>query len=155
DLRQAAGADDLRNILRNALAALDDDFAGSLALGWVDDVVHRHLAFDLPDAAAVDHLLPRDRVEASQNVSVQSKIRPHRSQQRHPAKLAALVDADGDAVLFRRVELDPASTLGDDAARIHSPLARVHFRNEIDAGRTMKLRHDDAFGAIDDEFAAA
>src|SRR5262249_3393387 len=65
----------------------------------------------------------------------------------------ALVDADGDAVLLRRVDFDPAAPLGNHAAAIQPALARFHFGNEVDTGAAMQLAHHDAFGPVDDELA--
>jgi hypothetical protein len=155
DLREAARADDLCDVLRDALPRLDDDLAGALALGGVHHVVDRNLAFDLACAAAVDHFLAGDGVEAAQDIGVQTEVRRHGPQEGHGAELAALVDADGNAVLLRRVELDPAPALGDDAAGVHPPLTGIHLADEVDAGRTVELRHHDALGAVDDELAAA
>ena len=82
-------------------------------------------------------------------------LRIHRPQQRHRRELAALVDADGDAVLLRGVDFDPAAALGNDAAAEQPALARFHFGDEVDTRAAMQLAHHDALGAVDDELAAA
>ena len=85
---------DLGRVLGDLLAALDDDLAGPVAAGRVDDVVDGDLAFDLGRAAAVDDLLLGGFVERADDVGVQAVLRVHRPQQRHRRELAALVDAD-------------------------------------------------------------
>ena len=109
----------------------------------------------LAGAAAVGDLLLGRFVERAEDVGIQAELRVHRPQQRHHRKLAALVDADGDAVLLGRVDFDPASALGNHAAAEQPALARFHFGDEIDTGAAMQLAHHDAFGAVDDELAAA
>ncbi len=94
-------------------------------------------------------------VERAQDVGVQAVLRVHRPQQRHHRELAALVDADRDAVLLGGVDLDPAAALGDDAAAVQPPLAGFHLGDEVDAGAAVQLAHHDALGAVDDELAAA
>ena len=69
--------------------------------------------------------------------------------------LLRLVDADGQRVLLGDRAFDPASALGDDAAAVQRAVAFLHFDQEVDAGRAVKLVHDDALGAVDDELAAA
>ena len=51
--------------------------------------------------------------------------------------------------------LDPAAALGDDAAAVQRAVAFLHFDEEVDARRAVKLVHDHALGAVDDELAAA
>ena len=109
----------------------------------------------LRGAAAVDDLLLGRLVERAQDVGVEAVLRVHRPQQRHHRELAALVDADGDAVLLRGVDLDPAAALGNHAAAVQPPLAGFHFGDEVDAGAAVQLAHHDALGAVDDELAAA
>ena len=68
---------------------------------------------------------------------------------------AALVDADGQGVLFGDGAFDPASTFGNDAAAMQRTVAFLDLDQKIDAGGPVQLIDDDAFGAVDDEFTAA
>src|SRR5262249_17504082 len=49
----------------------------------------------------------------------------------------------------------PRTALRDHAATVQGTVAFLHFNEEVDAGRTVKLVHDHALSAVDDELAAA
>ncbi len=155
DRGQAGGADQLGDVLGDLLAALEDDLAGLFAVVRIDDVVDRDLAFDLAGAAAVDDLFAGRIVKHADQIGVQAEFRIHGAEQRHGRELAALVDADTDRVLLARVQLDPASALGNDAATERAAVAGLQLADVVDARAAVQLADHDAFGAVDDELAAA
>src|SRR5690606_33957794 len=53
------------------------------------------------------------------------------------------------------VQLDPTAALGNDAATMQLPFARLRLADEVDARTAVQLAHHDALGAVDDELAAA
>ena len=59
-------------------------------------------------------------------------MRIHRPQQSNHGELAALVDADGDAVLLRRIDFDPATALGNHSTAKKPAFACFHFGYEVD-----------------------
>src|SRR5262249_54866133 len=152
---ETGAADGFCTALGDLLAALDEDLARPFAANGVHDVANRNSAFNRGGAAATADFLLIGFIERAEDVGVEPVLGVHRAQQRDDGELAALVDADGDAVLFRGIDFDPASALGNDAATEQPAFARFHFGNEVDAGAAVQLADDDAFGAVDDEFAAA
>ena len=156
DLLQAGGANLLGGVLRDLLRALDEDLAGPRAVGRIDHVADGQLALDLRRPAAVGDLHDLGRKENAQQVGVVAVVRVHRPQERHDRELAALVDADREALLAVDVQLDPASALGNDAATMELALAGAfQLADEIDAGAAVELADDHALGPVDDKLAAA
>ena len=126
------------------------------AVGGIDDVAHGQLALDLRGAAGIGHFHHFRLVEDAQQVGVVAVIRVHRPQQRHDRELAALVDADGEALLAVDVQLDPTAAFGNDAAVLQAALAgALHLADEVHAGAAVELAHDHSLGPVDDELAAA
>ncbi len=77
------------------------------------------------------------------------------TQERRGGNLGGLVDANRQHILLGNGAFDPGSSLRDDAATVQRTVAFLDFNQEIHAGRTVELADDDAFGAVDDELAAA
>ena len=155
DGTQTRGADHLRDVLGDFLTAFEHDLAGLGAVGRIDDVVDRDLAFDLADAAAVDDFLGRGVVEDADQVGVEAVFGVHGPQQGQGRELAALIDAHAKRIFFAGVQFDPAAALGNDAAAVQAAIAGFHFADEVDAGAAMQLADHDALGTVNDELAAA
>src|SRR5262249_6036528 len=81
--------------------------------------------------------------------------RVHGPEQSHRGELAGLIDAHAQRFLLGDVDFNPAAAFGNDAAAVQLALARLGFDDVIDAGAAMELRYNHAFGAVDDELAAA
>src|SRR3546814_16471731 len=67
-----------------------------------------------------------------------------------------LVDTDVDDALGVELEIEPRAAIGDHARRKQIFARRMRLAAvmvEEDARRTVHLRHDHAFGAVDDESA--
>ena len=83
-------------------------------------------------------------------------IEAQRIQHRRHRQLAATVDADIDVVLGVELEIEPRAAIGDDASCKQQLARRMGLAAvvvEEDARRTVHLRNDHAFGAVDDEGA--
>ena len=65
-----------------------------------------------------------------------------------------MVDANGNRFFPGNVEFDPASAFRNDAAT-EALAVEFRFGEEVDARAAVQLADDDAFGAVDNEFAAA
>jgi hypothetical protein len=68
--------------------------------------------------------------------------------------LATPIDAHVDDILVVELEVEPRAAVRDDARRVEELAARMRFALvvvEEDAGASVELRDDDAFGAVDDE----
>src|SRR5207249_1113571 len=78
-----------------------------------------------------------------------------RAKESRRGDFARLVDADGQNVFLGDRTFDPAPALRDDAAAVQRAVAFLHFDEEINAGRAVKLGNDDSLSAVDDELAAA
>ena len=83
-----------------------------------------------------------------------------RANERGNVYLAVLVDANADRafgfVVFRaviRLEFNPRAAVRDDRRVVHRTVIRIDVLVVVHAGRTHKLRYDDAFRAIDHERA--
>src|SRR6478609_2790319 len=116
NLGYTAGGNRLGLVLRDFVTGFDDDFAGAVAAGRIAHVIDRDLAFNLGHAAAIDDFFARRFIELAENIRVRAVLGAHGPQQRESIKLAALIDADAERFTLRGVELDPATTLGNDAA---------------------------------------
>ncbi len=134
-------------------APFDDDLTRTVAPHRVDDILDGDFAIDLRSAAAIDDLLLGRLGKRPQDVGIERVLGIHRAEQRHHTELAALVDANGDAVLLGRVDLDPAPTLGDHPATVDPLFSRLDLAHKVDTRAAMELAHHDALGAIDNELA--
>ena len=83
-------------------------------------------------------------VEQLQQGSTRRVRRVHGPQQSHRREPTALIDPDPERFLLADNELDPATTLRNDAARIGPAFTRLFGLHKVDAGRTMQLRNNDA-----------
>ena len=127
----------------------DDDFA-RIRIG---DVARQHRALE---AFGLGRQRNRfNRVERLQNVVRRAKLFAQRAQKRRADDLARAVDAQVQEVLRRHFDLNPRTAFRNDAAGMQAFAGRMDFFGEISTGRTLNLRHDHAFGAVDDELAAA
>ena len=154
DLSQTGRADFLRFALRDLLARFDDDFVRVRGVGGVFNIADRDFPFDFGDRFAADHVDFIGVVKRADNVDVGTVFFVHRSQERHHRKFAALVDADGNRFFAGNVEFDPASAFRNNTAA-ETLAVEFRFGEEVDARAAVQLADDDAFGAVDDEFAAA
>src|SRR5262249_20120694 len=79
----------------------------------------------------------------------------HGTEQRHGGKLTALINTHTQGVLLGDVNLYPTAPFGDDAATVELALTGLGVHHEVHARRAVELANHDAFGAVDDELAAA
>ena len=93
-------------------------------------------------------------VEGSQELRRLAKFRIHRAEEHRGGDFAGLIDPHLDRVLFRHGEFDPATTLGNDPGSVERAVRLLHLDGEVDTGRPVQLRNDDALGTVDDELAA-
>ena len=137
---------DLRKRLADLRAGFDELFAGLGIDNRRRRVVTRLKLSDL------DRL---DRVELLDDRFGGRVFLVERAKERRRGNLAALVDANGQCVFLGDRAFDPRTALGDDTAAVKRTVAFLHFDQEVHAGRAVKLVHDHALGAVDDELAAA
>src|SRR6185436_19524819 len=140
---------ELDHALGDALAAGQD----LLVLGGIDHVLHDHAADELFLVGARELDLRR-LVEDADDVLVGRELRGAGPQEGRRGDLAALVDADVDAVALGDRDLDPAAALRHDPAGVHLLVADA-LLHEVDAGGAVELVDEHALGAVDDEGAAA
>ena len=79
-----------------------------------------------------------------------------RAQQHRHRQFAATVDTGEQRILRVELEVEPGTTVRNDARREQQLARAVRLAAvviEEHAGRTMQLRDDDALGAVDDEGA--
>ena len=154
DLRQTGGADFFRFTLRDLLARLDDDFVRVSGIGGIFNIADRDFPFDFGDRFAADNVDFVGVVKRANNVDVGTVFLVHRSQKRHHRELAALVDADVDRFFARNVKFDPTPALRNNTAA-EALAVEFRFGEEVDARAAVQLANDDAFGAVNNKFAAA
>ena len=152
DLPQRAGVgEDLRLGLGDGGPAVDQDLAGLR----VDDVAAGDPAFELGGRLGVGRVDGIGFVKGLQDVLVARVFRAHRAKEGHRRELARLVDAHSQGVFLGHLQLDPASAFRNDPAGVQLLVVGLDLDDEVDARRAVELADHDAFGAIDDEFAAA
>ena len=147
----------LGGVLRDLLAGFDDDLAGPVAAGRIDDVVDRDLAFDLARRCG------RRRSSRS------SSRRTRGSDRRSVLYLGSIARSSVMAenlplwsmrtvsvsffVTFSSIQL-PRSGMMRQLCSLRSLVPSISH-DEVDAGAAVQLAHHDALGAVDDELAAA
>ena len=122
---QSRGADQLRSVVGDFAAGIDDNFAGPLALLGVDDVVGGDLAFQLDDAPATTDLLDSHFIEELEDLAVVGIPWVHGPQESQSGEFAALVDANLEGVFLGDIELDPAAAFGNDTAVVGFAVGRL------------------------------
>ena len=120
------------------LTGLGGDGVGELQAGQVLVDVPENLLFFDADLA--------DAVERPQNLLV--GLVAQRAQENRTVELALTVDAHVEDVFEVVFELDPTAAIRDD---LSEEVALRGNAFEEHARRTVQLRDDDAFGAVDDE----
>ena len=153
--RQTGRADQLRLILGDRAAGVDNDLTGPLTRLGIDDVVDRDLAHEFAHTPSARDLFLRRLVKELEDLGVVAVLRVHRPQQRERGKLTALVDPNLKSILLRDIELDPTTTLRNDPAVVGLPVGRLRVGHEVDTRRPMQLAHHDPLGTIDDELTTA
>ena len=99
-----------------------------------------------------------ERVEGKKPLEDVLVGQPDRLQQRRHRHLAAAVDAEVEVVLRIELEIEPRAAIRDHARREQELAGRMRLAAIVleEHSRTaVQLRHDDPFGAVDDERAVA
>ena len=138
---------------RDALVLGDDDLAGLVGQVETGDFAAHALGDELHLRAAVHQAEIVEDKEVRQDRFVVQADGLEQDRDRH---LAATVHAEVQDVFRVKLEVQPGTTVRNDAGREQQfaravGLALVVF--EEHARRTVQLRHDDALGAVDDERA--
>ena len=95
-------------------------------------------------------------IEGLQQLTIRTHLWTHRAQQRHHRELAALVDANAQAVLLGDIDFDPTSTLGNHAATGKLAIGRrFDLLHEVDTRTAVQLADHHALGTIDNELTTA
>ena len=135
------------------LAAKQDDFANSLVLRRVDQIVRRDFIDEVGPHVRLINLHRLGLVECADQSRVRREIGVHCAEQRHRGEFSALIDSNQKFVVLIDNKFDPTSPFGNNSAGITFLLAWFRTQDKIDTGRTVQLTDDDAFGTIDNKFA--
>src|SRR5207249_10545851 len=132
DLLERGRQDTIEHLFRDLFAALEQHFARVR----FDNVTDTDRAND-PAARSLAYLNSFCRVKGLQNVGIGRIGRIHRPKQRHGGELAALVDPDAERLFLGDVDLDPAATLGNDAAAVQPAIASLGLDDKVHAWGAM------------------
>src|ERR1035437_3857973 len=131
---------DLLALSHHRLAALGGDGMRKLQA--------RQVLIHVPEQLLVADFHLADAVERAQNLFV--RLQTQGAQENRAVELALAVDAHVQDVLVVVLELDPASAIRNDLAKVVA--LRLHLL-EKHARRAVQLADDHALGAVDDERA--
>ncbi len=143
--------------IRQLAPGVAKDLTSQFVLLWIHNVFNRILLKQLFRVRLGSDLYLFRLMIKTDQCCIGGIIRRHGSQQSHRGELAALVDANGDGILLRTDQLNPAAAFRNDPARLSLSIATGRFlrHHKVNTGRTVQLTHNDAFCTINDELPAA
>ena len=130
---------------------LDNDFTGR----FVDDIVEDDAVDEFAHAVFVELFGFFSNVDffgllVEEVQDVLGGLETDAAEHGGSRNLLLAVDGEVEDVTFD-VEFDPRTTMRNDAALVVGTAVRLEFFVEAHARRTVQLRNDNAFGAVDDE----
>ncbi len=137
----------------DATVGLDDDGAVVVQQVEIQGLATQAIGHE---AHAHAVLADAERIALEEQVENFARGVAQGAQQHRRGNLAAAIYPDVDVILRVELEVEPGTTVGDDPGREQQLAGAVGLATvvvEEHAGRTMQLRDDDPFGAVDDKGA--